>query len=442
MYVLLSLSNKAQVNLVPNPSFESYTNCSVSMGVPNFTSINYTVKDWYCFYQMSPDYFNGCSNFDIGNPYPQYSTVPLHKYGNQIPRTGNAYVGIVIYDKTNSMDTLHMYHEDITIQLKDSLKTNTCYYGEFYANLSEVSGLCSNQFGMFITSTTFTTTAYTFTNTIQPQIQWDTTKYFTDSLNWIKISGYFMAQGGEKLVTIGNFKDGVVTRKIKSNSNFVCPPFIPDVQDVSYINIDDVSLYELPNHTGTQSYTLCAGDSLLLGDTVNLPMRYQWSLNGVVVDTTKNITVASSGTSSATSTSSGTTSVSSINYVLQTTHCTTQTQTITIVIDYGCNKTLVTEALEVPNVFTPNGDGVNDTWQFTLPKNWTLSGAEVNFRIYNRWGNIEYVTSSISNLKLITWDGHTTSGIECSAGMYFYVLEYKEANGDVKKKNGYISLMR
>ena len=40
------------------------------------------------------------------------------------------------------------------------------------------------------------------------------------------------------------------------------------------------------------------------------------------------------------------------------------------------------------------------------------------------------------------WNGRTTSGIECSEGIYFYTLEYKDAKGDTQKKNGYITLLR
>ena len=177
-------------------------------------------------------------------------------------------------------------------------------------------------------------------------------------------------------MTIGNFKDGTHLKKTSVGSNFI-PAFAswPN-RFFIYILIDDVSLYELPNHTGTQNYTLCAGDSLMLGDTVNLPIRYQWSLNGVVIDTTKRIIVKP--TTSAT-------------YVLQTKHCTTQTQTITVVINKNCDATPITEPT-IPNVFTPNADGINDLWEFTLPKSSTLNALS----IVNRWGLL------IKNLELNT----------------------------------------
>jgi gliding motility-associated-like protein len=227
-----------------------------------------------------------------------------------------------------------------------------------------------------------------------------------------------VAQGGEQYLTIGNFKDGTHLKKTSINNNFIPGGCALISNPRAYMLIDDVSLYELPNLTTTQSYTLCAGDSLLLGDTVSLPVRYQWSLNGVVVDTTKNITITNAGI-----------------YILQTKHCTTQTQTITVVVDDGCNPPLETEPV-IPNVFTPNGDNVNDSFEFLV-----LNVEYAEFKIYNRWGNI------IKNLELntknyISWDGRTTSGEAVSDGTYFYILEYKTSSGDKITKRGCVSLFR
>jgi hypothetical protein len=50
----------------------------------------------------------------------------------------------------------------------------------------------------------------------------------------------------------------------------------------------------------------------------------------------------------------------------------------------------------------------------------------------------------INNLSQTTvlWDGRTTSGEETSSGVYFFVLQYTDGNGEEHKKNGYISLFR
>ena len=115
---------------------------------------------------------------------------------------------------------------------------------------------------------------------------------------------------------------------------------------------------------------------------------------------------------------------------------------ITITVKNDCIPKPLIES-EIPNVFTPNGDGINDVWQFTLPKGSTLSGVEV----YNRWGiNLTPALSEgegvVPSPRVLRWDGRTTSGEACSDGVYYYTLTYKLVNGDVITKKGFISLIR
>jgi len=97
----------------------------------------------------------------------------------------------------------------------------------------------------------------------------------------------------------------------------------------------------------------------------------------------------------------------------------------------------------IPNVFSPNGDGINDTWLVTLNGDFTLNEVEV----FNRWGikvfsTTELLKTNNSSLKTVTWDGRTTSGIACEEGTYFYCLELKSPNGELKKYKGFVTLVR
>ena len=73
---------------------------------------------------------------------------------------------------------------------------------------------------------------------------------------------------------------------------------------------------------------------------------------------------------------------------------------------------------ELPNVFTPNGDGINDVF---VPKRITPELINhVDMHIFNRWGRFVYNTNDI----FINWDGRVMgSGQPCSAGTYFYVCD-------------------
>jgi gliding motility-associated-like protein len=92
-------------------------------------------------------------------------------------------------------------------------------------------------------------------------------------------------------------------------------------------------------------------------------------------------------------------------------------------------------SLEVPNIFTPNGDGVNDVFRLiaTQLKN-------IRIIIFDRWGNRVYeVESETGN---IAWDGKNLQGKECAAGVYFYVLTAKGQDDTEYEKKGNITLSR
>ncbi len=82
---------------------------------------------------------------------------------------------------------------------------------------------------------------------------------------------------------------------------------------------------------------------------------------------------------------------------------------------------------KIPNVFTPNDDGVNDL--FSLDK---LDIEPQSISIVNRWGNIVYQ----SKLNF-AWDG-TYQGRKCTDGVYFYVIQFTKEI----KINGFVHLIR
>lgn len=86
---------------------------------------------------------------------------------------------------------------------------------------------------------------------------------------------------------------------------------------------------------------------------------------------------------------------------------------------------------ELPNVFTPNGDGINDVF---VPKNITPELINhVEMHIFNRWGRFVYNTSDI----FINWDGRVGgTGQPCSPGTYFYVcdVEMQTPEGPVTQR--------
>ena len=89
--------------------------------------------------------------------------------------------------------------------------------------------------------------------------------------------------------------------------------------------------------------------------------------------------------------------------------------------------------LDHPNVFTPNGDGVNDVFYFNS-HNIKITSAG----IFNRWGEKVFEWSA----PLSGWDGRTASGVPSSDGIYFFIFNAVGVEGKTYVETGYILLAR
>lgn len=91
--------------------------------------------------------------------------------------------------------------------------------------------------------------------------------------------------------------------------------------------------------------------------------------------------------------------------------------------------------LEIPNVFTPNGDQVNDFFFFK-----TSNLEHITLLIYDRWGN--KVVEMNSDSGNVIWDGKNQQSKDMSEGTYFYVVKASGKDGQTYNKTGTVSLLR
>lgn len=89
----------------------------------------------------------------------------------------------------------------------------------------------------------------------------------------------------------------------------------------------------------------------------------------------------------------------------------------------------------VPNVFSPNNDGVNDFYFFYGLKR-RCDKAEI--KIYNRWGQLYFEASQTD----FTWDGTDGKGSLAPVGVYFYIGMFKQMGKPEVKLHGTITLLR
>jgi len=112
---------------------------------------------------------------------------------------------------------------------------------------------------------------------------------------------------------------------------------------------------------------------------------------------------------------------------------------LTVENEFGCTDTdtivvEVIQVIDIPNVFTPNDDGINDE---VAIRNNGVSDYEIT--IYNRWGIMMHHDVSGE----IFWDGRTPAGAEAKAGTYYYILKvFNEFSLGDFTQTGTVTLIR
>jgi len=289
-----------------------------------------------------------------------------------------------------------------------------------YLNLINSVKYSTDKVGMYFSSTPYTcnqafpTPQHIAPLNVIPQIINLTGNFITDTLNWTEVSGTFTAIGNEKYLTIGNFLNDAATNTVVVNPSAV--------YTVIVFFIDDVSLEEIIPAQTINDSTICLNDSITLAPASPTEFaEYNWQ--------------PANGLSCTTCASPKASPQSTTTYTLTKKQCKATTSAhVTLTVKTDCD---VKKQLEIPNVFTPNEDGRNDTFKINLPVGSILK----EFNVYNRWGNVVHSTEPHGQTVLL-WDGRTTAGEACSAGVYYYVLQYQDADGGLQKHNGFISLFR
>jgi gliding motility-associated-like protein len=90
-------------------------------------------------------------------------------------------------------------------------------------------------------------------------------------------------------------------------------------------------------------------------------------------------------------------------------------------------------SLFIPNIFTPNGDNLNDVFHFD-----ELAIVEISCTIFNRWGKEVYSWSELES----GWDGKSTDGTELPEGSYIYVVKATGIEGKTYDLSGFFQLVR
>lgn len=89
-------------------------------------------------------------------------------------------------------------------------------------------------------------------------------------------------------------------------------------------------------------------------------------------------------------------------------------------------------SIHVPNIFTPNGDDIND--EFSIK---TTGVSDITISVFDRWGVLLFESDSLTG----KWDG-LYKGAPVVAGTYFYVVNAKPIRGENLQYKGFLTLTR
>ena len=217
-------------NLVIDPGFEQTANGCSGFPFPvegmsdlvHWDNISNSTPADTC---TTPDLFSTCNTGMVG----MFTGVPSNFMGNQCPKTGEKYAGIITYDIGSS------YREYLQGALSAPMQAGQTYCVSFYVSLGDVIPFASNNIGVHFSNTHQVWSPpcggpWSPPN-LTPQLNY--TCVLTDT-EWVRLQWDYVATGGEQYIIIGNFYNNGATTTSTTGQTSLNP--------FAYYYVDDVSV--------------------------------------------------------------------------------------------------------------------------------------------------------------------------------------------------------
>ncbi len=240
-------------NLVMNPGFEEDSFCT-DLGDGIWSGC---AKYWTSPSYQGPYYFNICSNEDTS--IINDTRTPYNIFGYSFPHNGIAYVGFGLYSQLGDGHSARQYIQGTLVKPL----VNNKYYGvKYYLSLGETlyggpKKFCIDNVGFAFYNNKIYYDTLDEELPLTPQYQNTIGNVLSVSNGWQKVEGSFMASGGERYFTIGNFQNNANTRIYDCFMNGAGPM---EPGELGYY-IDDISVIDT---SLTDTVQLCMNDSIYL----------------------------------------------------------------------------------------------------------------------------------------------------------------------------------
>ncbi|MCC7331526.1 MAG: hypothetical protein IT232_02860, partial [Flavobacteriales bacterium] len=266
--IVIFSANAVAQNLVMNPSFETYSSCPVGPSelnkAANWVDPYISIVGDTC---STSDLYNACNT--LGS---MGVDVPANILGTEPARTGNGYAGIIIYEgmalMPNDCNSAggSGWREYLEGELTTPLTAGQQYCVSFWVSLADNVKWASNNFAVHFSNSLIAINCSTVGSNsdlgsygVTPQLTYAGSPILTTN-GWTKLEWTYLATGGEKFITIGNFNGNSGTNYVCSNASVMNP--------YAYYYVEDVSV--VPNACTTVNLTVCKetnGDLTVSGGT-------------------------------------------------------------------------------------------------------------------------------------------------------------------------------
>jgi len=183
--------------------------------------------------------------------------VPQSSFTYQWPFKGKNYLLSSLLFKPNTLQTLRGYPRNY---LKQSLQSGKTYCVKFYCNITNQSSFAVDGLGAYFGDVNIDTITQCNKpiSYLAPQVQY-MAGFMTDTMNWVPVTGTFVANGTEKYLLLGNFKSDLTTSTLMINPTNSVLVF----SDVLYDNVSCIDI-DLPAYAGPDLWCI-PGDSVFIG---------------------------------------------------------------------------------------------------------------------------------------------------------------------------------
>ncbi len=106
-----------------------------------------------------------------------------------------------------------------------------------------------------------------------------------------------------------------------------------------------------------------------------------------------------------------------------------------ISLQANAQTTAANDSISLPNVFTPNYDGINDVFKPVISYEQVVEGYEMY--VFDRYGLKIFESVKINQ----SWDGRTSGGEPCTDGFYYCVVKCT-VGSEKKEYKGAVFLVR